>query len=75
MSAHGRPRRCASYARAIARIADNDDASWLKAGDEDEVIPSVTASLVADLFGRTDEEVARDITRELRRNATKGHAS
>jgi hypothetical protein len=75
MSAYTRSRRCGSYARAIAWIADNDDTSWLRAVDDDEVIPSVTASLVADLFGRTDEDVARDIARALRRHATKGQVS
>jgi hypothetical protein len=75
MSAYRRSRRCGSYARATAWIADNGDTSWLKAVDDDKAIPSVTASLVADLFGRTDEDVARDITRALRGHATKRQAS
>ena len=34
---------------------------------DDEIIPSMTASLVADLFGRTDAEVARDLRRKRRK--------
>ena len=60
------PRR-ASYAAAINWIASYDDNEWLKVGKDEELIPSVTASLVAELFGRTDQEVATDIRKALRR--------
>ena len=51
------------YQIAIAWIATNDDTDWLL---EDEPIISVTACLVADLFGRTDAQVIRDLRKELR---------
>ena len=60
-------RRRASYAAAIAWMADYDDNEWLKVHGVEELLPSVTASLVADLFGRTDQEVAADIGKPLRR--------
>lgn len=50
----------ASYRRALQWIAQNDDCEFLK--DESPVI-SVTASLVADMFGKTDETVMRDLDR------------
>jgi hypothetical protein len=37
----------------------NDDCEWLK--NEGATWGSVTAALVADLFGKTDEEVKRDL--------------
>ena len=60
-----RPRRAGSYGAAVAWIAENDDTDWLDDGGT-ELIPSVTASLVADIFGRDVEEVAADIRRALR---------
>jgi hypothetical protein len=53
----------ASYKHAIYWIAANDDTCWV---DNKEPI-SVTATLVADLFGKTDQQVIQDLTRELRR--------
>ena len=63
------PRR-ASYAAAIAWLADYDDNEWLKVDGDEELLPSVTASLVADLFGRTDQEIAADIRKALRKGET-----
>ena len=59
------PRRGASYSCAIQWIADNDDTGWLN-DPADELIPSVTATLVADLFGRTTDQVTADLRRAVR---------
>ena len=53
-------------------IAANDDTAWLTDVLDDDVIRSVTASLVADLFGRTEDEISRDLTRELKRQKVEG---
>lgn len=58
------PRRVAAYGTAIAWIVENDDTEWLDAEDG-EVIPSVTASLVADLFARSDDEVIADLRKAI----------
>lgn len=42
------------------------DTEWLR-DDDDEVITPVTASLVADLFGRATDEVTADLRRTLRK--------
>ena len=60
-----KPRR-ASYRQAIDWIADNDDTEWLR-DLGDEVIPSVTASLMADVFLREIEAVVQDLRRALKR--------
>lgn len=57
----------ASYRQAITWIAQNDDTEWVN--DAPYVGPSVTASLVADLFGKTDEQVVADLRRALNREA------
>lgn len=59
-----------SYRRALNWIVKHD-AAWLQADDADEVIPSVTASLVADLFGDSDEKAARDLRRKFEREKGK----
>lgn len=51
------------YQLAIAWIASNDDTEWLQ---DEEVIPSVTAALVADIFERTIKQVTLDLRKELR---------
>jgi len=58
----------ASYRNAIRWIIENDDTEWLdgKAGTA-EGQPSVTASLVADLFDKTDAVVRADLEREFKR--------
>lgn len=53
----------ASYAAAINWIADNDDTEWLKDGDD--AAPSVTAALVADIFGKDAATVRKHIVRAL----------
>ena len=58
--------RRASYQSAIEWIAENDDTEWLHNTD-DEVSPSVTASLVADVFFREIEAVVEDLRRVLAR--------
>lgn len=51
------------YQAAITWIAKNDDTEWL---EDDKPIISVTASLVADLFNRSHEQVIKDLRKELR---------
>ena len=58
-----------SYRRALTWIVENDDTEWLEPDDDGQVIPSVTASLVADLFGHSDEKVARDLQREMKKRS------
>lgn len=61
------PRRVGSYQAAIEWIAQNDDTAWLD--DEETGSPSVTLVLVADVFGRTDEEATADLRRAVARIA------
>jgi hypothetical protein len=50
------------YAAAIQWMVDNDDTHWAK--DDDPII-SVTACLVADIYGRTNEEVISDLRKSM----------
>lgn len=50
----------ASYKQAIEWMVDNDDTEWVEADPH-----SVTAALVADLFGKTDIQVRLDIIKAL----------
>lgn len=59
--------RRASYRYGIFWIAENDDNLWI-ANNEDTA--SVTASLLADLFGVDTERVRRDIKRYLKRKGS-----
>jgi hypothetical protein len=54
----------ARYRDAIVWMAVNDDNEWVTDGHG---IPSVTACLTADLFGKTEEQVTADLKRELAR--------
>ncbi len=56
-----------SYRRALLWIVDNDDTEWLEGEHEDGTPLSVTASLVADLFGHSDEKVEMDLRRMLKK--------
>ena len=60
--------RRASYRDAIDWITQNDDTEWLH-DEGDDLIPSVTACLVADVFGRTAEEVTTDLRKAMKREA------
>lgn len=51
------------YREAVEWIAANDDCFWT---DEPEHGMSVTASMVRDLWDKTDEQVTKDITRKWR---------
>jgi len=51
----------ASYKNAIGWIVLEDDTDWL---DEEGSSPSVTACLVADIFGKSVDQVRKDLTRE-----------
>lgn len=63
MTRHFR-RRVGAYRTAIAWIVENDDIEWLT-DEGPDLIPSVTASLVADVFGRSDDEVVADLRAAL----------
>jgi hypothetical protein len=60
-----RARSRPGYRHAISWMALNDDTEWV---DDPEPSLSVTAALVADLFGRTDAEVLASLRREIRRH-------
>ena len=59
-------RRVGAYGTAIAWIVMNDDIDWLDADDEDPIL-SVTASLVAGVFARSDQEIVRDLRAAMKR--------
>ena len=51
-----------SYRMAIQWLADNDDNEWLK---DERPVASVATSLVADLFGVSDDRVTADLRRAI----------
>lgn len=53
--------RSKGYAFAIDWVVSNDDTEWLPTEGRPADPPSVTACLVADLFGKTDAEVQADL--------------
>lgn len=58
-------RKSAKYTQAIRWIVANDDTEWLKDGPD--AAPSVSACLVADLFGWPDHVVREDLLKEEER--------
>jgi hypothetical protein len=68
-----KPRRTAiPYSSAIYWLAQNDDNEYARtteAAGEDPPPLSVAASLVADIYSRTDIEVLADLRQELARDA------
>jgi hypothetical protein len=54
-----------SYSRALRWIVINDDCEWLL--NEDWPLVSVTAALVADIFGKTNEQVRAALRMAYRR--------
>ena len=54
----------ATYKHAIEWIAEVDDTEWVH---DPESNPSVTACLVADLFGKEEDQVRADIRKALNR--------
>ncbi|MDE1905139.1 MAG: hypothetical protein KGH75_01630 [Rhodospirillales bacterium] len=54
-----------SYRRALLWIVENDDTEWLETPEGETVGLSVTASLVADMFGHSDEKLEKDLRRAL----------
>lgn len=60
------------YKEALHWILDNDDIDWLDAdGVAVADAPSVTACLVADIYGRDQEEVRQDLLRMRENDAKK----
>ena len=55
----------ARYRDAIDWIARNDDTEWLDDGPG--AVPSVTLCLVADVFGKTEEQATLDLRRAVAR--------
>ncbi len=56
-----------SLKQAAKWLASNDDTDWVNhEPDEALGMPSVTASLVADLFGVDEERVRREIKKYLK---------
>jgi len=53
----------ASYKAAIEWMVENDDTEWIGCDDPH----SVTAAMVADLFGKDDETVRADLRRALKK--------
>lgn len=53
-----------TYKEAIQWIVDNDDTEWVH---DDDPIPCVTASMVADLYNVPIEQVVRAITKEIKK--------
>lgn len=58
-----------SYRAAIKWIVDNDDTEFLDDEENTDRTLSVTASLVADLFNKTDTQVWDDLTKVKAREA------
>lgn len=61
----------AKYRSAIEWIAEIDDTEFL---EDPNSAMSVTATLVADLWGKTDEQVRADLMAAKRRQAAKRSA-
>jgi hypothetical protein len=58
------------YRETLDWLLDNEDLSEIFENDEDERSLSVAAALAADIFGKTDKELERDlIKRKDARNA------
>lgn len=56
-----------SYRRALCWLACNDDCDWV---NEDDPAISVSAALVADMFGKSDEVVISDLKAMVRQITT-----
>jgi hypothetical protein len=54
----------ARYTEAIRWIAENDDTEWL---DDEPCVESVTAAMVADIFGKTVAQVTADLRKAVAR--------
>jgi hypothetical protein len=52
--------RAIPYADAIKWIVENDDTEWV---EDESGSTSVSAALVADIYGKTDDVVKQDIRR------------
>lgn len=59
------------YREAITWMALNDDTEWVTEFAEVEEPASVTACMVADLFGVTQERVTEDLRRALKKRDRK----
>lgn len=55
-----------TYRQALTWMAENDDTEWA-IPDGEEIIPSVTASLISDIFGVRMERVTCDLQDYLHR--------
>lgn len=64
-----------SYRRAIEWVALNDDPEWIDNHEQFQTGPSVAAALIADLFGKTDDQVRADLKRLVRRRGREGRGA
>jgi hypothetical protein len=55
------------YREAIEWLAGNDDCHYLITSEHHEIIMSVAASMVRDLYDVTDEKLQADVRRMLKR--------
>lgn len=60
----------ASYRQALEWLADMDDCEWVRSKDHDAhgLMLSVSASMVRDLWNKTDDKLLEDLSRVIRRN-------
>ncbi len=65
MNARRKRRRILGYRAALHWLLDNDDTTFL---DEEDGAISTTAVFLADCYGRSDDEVLRDLNRERARS-------
>lgn len=56
--------RAIGYREALAWMVANDDTSWVA---EPDAPGSVSAALLADIYGKSDDEVRADLSRLLER--------
>lgn len=66
-SKHQPPLIRPSFKAAIQWMADNDDTEWVGETADDDGPISVTAALVADLFGADHARVTESLRRALRK--------
>lgn len=53
--------RAIGYRAAIQWLVDNDDTEWVMQDEDQGACLSVTAALVADIYGVDDVKVRRDL--------------
>lgn len=67
-----RRRTAIGYDQALEWLILNDDIEWLDRPIAGEITPSVTACLVADIYGRDNDEVIVDLGKARKRLEREG---